>query len=261
VLTIDVTATDQCANGVRFNRQVSTVLVPPGGGAQLSSPDGVVRVEVPAGRGGREALLLLATAADSRDGLEDAADAEVIETLGQPLGPSYEVLGANDLGIGGVALRFRLPAEVTPEDAGAVALYRKIDTGWVRVESWVDDADRSVVGSIEGDGVFRLILTGDRSVSPSLPKQVALYPSRPNPAPGRATILFDLPARSEATLRVYDATGRRVTTLVDRELPPGRHAFEWAGTDGSGRRVPSGVYFYELRAGQTTETRKLVLIR
>jgi len=55
---------------------------------------------------------------------------------------------------------------------------------------------------------------------------------------------------------VFDVGGRRVATLVDEVLPAGEHRRDWR-PDG----VPSGVYFYSLRAGGRTEARKLVVAR
>ncbi len=260
VLTVQVDASDACGNAAEFSRQAATVLVAPGAAALLKSPDGALRVEVGDRHVGRETLLLVATA---RSSVEDAGEAAALESLGRPIGPSHELLGAAELvGAGAdVTLRFGLPSEVPPEDAGAVALYRRLGSGWVRVESGLDVASRALVAAPSGDGVYRLVLTGDRATSPALPRALSLHPSAPNPAPGYALIAFDLPARARATLRVYDASGRRVATIVDETLAPGRHAFHWAGTDASGRRLPSGVYFYELRSGNATETRKLVLVR
>ncbi len=260
ILTVQVDASDACGNAARFSRQVATALVSPGAAALLKGPDGAVRIEVGERHAGRETLLLIATAGSS---VEDAGETAALASLGRPIGAPYEIVGAAEIAGGGadVSLRFGLPPEVRADDAGAVALYRRVGSGWVRVESALDVAARALVATSSGDGVHRLVLTGDRATSPALPRALALHPSAPNPAPGYALIAFDLPARGRATLRVYDVSGRRVATLVDETLPPGRHAFHWAGTDGAGRRLPSGVYFTELRSANATETRKLVLVR
>ncbi len=78
----------------------------------------------------------------------------------------------------------------------------------------------------------------------------------PNPCNPTTVISFDIPEQSYATLTVYDALGRRVVTLVDKEEIPGRHE---AVFDGS--RLPSGVYFYRLQAGSYSAVRKLLLIK
>jgi len=91
----------------------------------------------------------------------------------------------------------------------------------------------------------------------------------PNPfGLGRGTdIAFRAPATGEGravatNLDVYDVTGRRVRTLFSGPLAWGEsRVVRWDGTDGAGRRVAAGVYFYQLRVGpQTVADRKVVLV-
>ena len=51
------------------------------------------------------------------------------------------------------------------------------------------------------------------------------------------------------TLRVFDVTGRHVTTLLERSLEAGAHRTLWNARDNDGHKVPSGVYVYELAMG------------
>lgn len=81
----------------------------------------------------------------------------------------------------------------------------------------------------------------------------------PNPSADRTGLDFQLAAGGRARLRVYDASGRLVTTLVDRELEGGiRHAITWDGTDREGKRTAPGVYAVTLEAGGQTSTAKLI---
>jgi hypothetical protein len=82
-----------------------------------------------------------------------------------------------------------------------------------------------------------------------------LDPNRPNPFNPSTTISFSLDRRSPVELTVFDIRGRKIDTLIDRPLDPGRHQVVWTG-DG---RLPSGVYFYQLRAGAAVVRRKMVL--
>jgi hypothetical protein len=85
----------------------------------------------------------------------------------------------------------------------------------------------------------------------------------PNPFNPVTTIRYRVPEVTVVSLRVYDGAGRLVRTLVDgsRNHRPGGHEVTWDGRDDSGRRVSSGVYFYQLRADAHSETRKMVLIK
>jgi hypothetical protein len=62
-------------------------------------------------------------------------------------------------------------------------------------------------------------------------------------------------------LRIYDALGRHVSTLVDGDLPPGRHQRTWNGTNNAGQRVATGVYFYRMTAPGFASTKKMVLLQ
>ena len=63
------------------------------------------------------------------------------------------------------------------------------------------------------------------------------------------------------TLKIFNTRGALVRTLVDSERSPGTHTAFWDGTDSAGRRVPSGVYFYRINAGDFSKTRKMVLLK
>ncbi len=63
------------------------------------------------------------------------------------------------------------------------------------------------------------------------------------------------------TLRIYNVNGEIVRTLVDARQERGIRRIEWDGRDYGGRFAASGVYFYSVRAGAFTDTKKMVLLR
>lgn len=84
----------------------------------------------------------------------------------------------------------------------------------------------------------------------------------PNPFNPGTVIAFDLPARAEVSLHVYDMSGRLIRTLLDGEVvEPGRRDVAWNGTDDGGRSVAAGVYVYRLDAGEYSEVRCMALIK
>jgi hypothetical protein len=89
---------------------------------------------------------------------------------------------------------------------------------------------------------------------------VHLLQNRPNPVSRVTTISFDLPSRDHASVELFDVSGRRLRTLVDAELPAGRHDIVWDGADARGRRVGAGVYFYRLHAAGVDRTRRIVVL-
>jgi hypothetical protein len=93
------------------------------------------------------------------------------------------------------------------------------------------------------------------------PRVPALHQNSPNPCNPSTSIRFDLNQDVEVSLRVYDVAGRVVRTLVAEKLRAGRQAVLWDGRDARGRTVASGLYIYELAAGDFRATRKLVVVR
>ena len=65
---------------------------------------------------------------------------------------------------------------------------------------------------------------------------------------------------SEATIEVFDAAGRRVRA-ERMPLASGWQDLAWTGVDGEGKPLPSGVYFYRIRAGSETQTHKFIITR
>ncbi|MEO5929496.1 MAG: T9SS type A sorting domain-containing protein [Candidatus Kapaibacterium sp.] len=78
--------------------------------------------------------------------------------------------------------------------------------------------------------------------------------SGPNPFNGSTTIRFTLDRTRSVSLDILNSGGERVTTLVSGTLPADSYAFEWNARDQA-----SGVYFYRLNVGGTTETGKMIL--
>ena len=85
--------------------------------------------------------------------------------------------------------------------------------------------------------------------------------ARPNPFNACATIEYTLEKGGVAEIAVYDVSGRHVRTLVNSYVPAGVHEVVWDGRNDSGGRVASGLYFYRLRTGDVSETRKMILLR
>jgi hypothetical protein len=83
----------------------------------------------------------------------------------------------------------------------------------------------------------------------------------PNPMSPRTTIRFELRRAGEVRLAVYDVTGRKVNTLMNRTLQPGPYEVQWDGRDADGHLLRSGVYLYELAMGKDRLSRRIVLTR
>jgi hypothetical protein len=84
---------------------------------------------------------------------------------------------------------------------------------------------------------------------------------QPNPFNPATLVLYEVPARGEASLRVYDASGRCVRVLVDGVLAAGSHVAAFDGRNDAGRDLASGTYFLRLTADGETTAGKLNLVR
>jgi len=83
-----------------------------------------------------------------------------------------------------------------------------------------------------------------------------LHQNYPNPFNPSTTIKWQQPKLGFVTLKIYDVLGREVTTLVNEELAAGKHE-----TIFDASLLPSGVYFYQLKAGEFIQTKKMLLIK
>jgi hypothetical protein len=88
----------------------------------------------------------------------------------------------------------------------------------------------------------------------------------PNPFNPTTSIDFVLPGSKLVNLTVYNSLGQEVSVLVNGELAAGHHSAEFSAKGGSASggnayNLPSGVYFYQLKAGEYTSVKKMILLR
>jgi hypothetical protein len=89
----------------------------------------------------------------------------------------------------------------------------------------------------------------------------ALAGNYPNPFNPETTISFSLSADTFVAIDIYNIKGQKVRTLVNDELTSGHHSVVWNGKNNIERDVASGIYFYRMRAGDFTATRKMILMK
>nr|ADI17520.1 hypothetical protein [uncultured bacterium HF0130_06E03] len=96
----------------------------------------------------------------------------------------------------------------------------------------------------------------------ALPTVTALRQNFPNPFNPETTIDFDLSSSETVHLTIYDVTGQVVRTLVDGQpLNAGTYKRVWDGRNSNGMKVASGVYFFQMRAGDFVDKRKMTLLQ
>ncbi len=162
-------------------------------------------------------------------------------------------------------------------------LYRSRDDGisWEELDDGLYSDRRSVrVLKFDSEGYlyacvteesqtdsFYLYKTSEIAVSVEedeyqIPQEFSLKQNYPNPFNPVTTIEYQI-ARSEfVTLKIYDVLGKEVATLVNEEKPSGRYKVQFSvGSFGNAEGLTSGIYLYKLKAGNFTDTKKLLLLR
>lgn len=109
-----------------------------------------------------------------------------------------------------------------------------------------------------GDGWITLIETSPIAV-PGV--SLALMPNYPNPFNPSTRIDYSIAESGNVSLKIYDASGRLIRTLVDEAQAPGKYSEHWNGMNNQGRPAASGTYFCRLVTAKQAEMRKMLLMR
>ena len=94
-----------------------------------------------------------------------------------------------------------------------------------------------------------------------IPKEYALNQNYPNPFNPVCNIAYALSIDCQVTLSIYNILGQKVRVLINEYQTAGYKSVNWDGKDGHGRELASGIYFYQLRTKDYTDTKKMVLLR
>jgi hypothetical protein len=115
---------------------------------------------------------------------------------------------------------------------------------------------------VAGNESVAATLLAATGVAEAPPARTTLLGAAPNPFNPATSVRYDLARAEIVTLRVYDAAGRLVRTLVDRvSQPAGRHEARWDGRTASGGAASAGVYCCRLTAGDFSGTSRLTLVK
>jgi hypothetical protein len=95
----------------------------------------------------------------------------------------------------------------------------------------------------------------------TVPDHFALQQNYPNPFNMGTRIKYQIADKVPVTLKIYNALGQEVTTLIDAVKEAGYYEIQWLGQTASGSILPSGVYIYTLQAGDFVKSRKLLILK
>jgi len=93
-----------------------------------------------------------------------------------------------------------------------------------------------------------------------VPTDFVLYQNYPNPFNPSTKISWQSPVGSHQTLRIYNLLGSEVATLVNEYKSAGTYEVEFQSTVDN-RQLASGIYYYQLKAGDFVQTKKMILLK
>ena len=197
----------------------------------------------------------------NRDGVVNILD---LISVAQQLGQRLSSDSPEDINGDGIVNIFDLTL-VAQGIGKATAAAPAVATGNIdaaTIEAWIAEARLANDGSV----AFRQGIANLQNLLASLivPQETALHANYPNPFNPETWIPYQLAAPAEVTLTIYDMHGGVVRRLEMGHQAAGMyqsrsHALYWDGRNERGESVASGLYFYTLRAGDFTGTRKMLI--
>ncbi len=134
------------------------------------------------------------------------------------------------------------------------------EPNWANIMISIIDPSGTTSGHIGStmwvDGLELIVVGVDDSEGSLIVKEFMLEQNYPNPFNPTTKINFQIPELSFVTLKVFDVLGNEIMTLANEEKPAGTYEIEFNASSS-----PSGVYFYQLQAGEFTQVKKMILLK
>lgn len=248
ILDLLVQGMDYAQNAGETSKSFSVQLLAAEKDGSISSPDENLSIFLKSGSFGEDTYLTVVKIDDSEPDLLSGG-------MGSE---AANVISAYRVGPAGVNLNRDAQLTISVQKSGSAMLLqiRSDDGSWETLPSTNNGS--TVVAQISRLGSFR-VLEADNLV----PSDFALHQNYPNPfAASRVTttLAFDIPFQTQVDIVIYDLLGKRVATLFSGTKNPGFHEISWDGRDEFGKRVASGIYFYQLKAAKTNFSKKMLIL-
>ena len=171
--------------------------------------------------------------------------------------------------VSGADFRFKLPSDTfdwttfaavfnPPDEAIAFSARARYFNFFEGTTYWDEFSMTAVPSSTSGAVVG---VSDEPELISGLPQSAELLKNYPNPFNPSTTIVYGVPKSGSVKLDVFNMLGQRVRTLVDTQHSAGTYEIKWDGTNESGRIVSGGIYFYRLRTGDLSLTKKMLFLK
>jgi len=114
-----------------------------------------------------------------------------------------------------------------------------------------------------GDWIIEAVVEYHNLLDLENPSDKILFPNKafllqnyPNPFNPSTSIEFSIPSSDEVQIVVYNMTGQKIGTLLNKRMPAGNYKLEY-----NAHNLSSGIYFYQIQAGEFQEVKKMILLR
>ncbi|MBD3287068.1 T9SS type A sorting domain-containing protein [candidate division WOR-3 bacterium] len=251
------TATVEVAAGdTLFSRTFNVSQIASSGGS-LTSLDGVVQLEVPESCVESSTFFTIIPASVTSGKTAYAYAVKTVNT-GRAVGPAYRIGPSGDILSTPVTLRFSYSGyDLVGADPSTLAVMRYLDGEWFRIPCYIDRNNSVISATVDRLGTFQV--TSDfRQHTPDLPSMTEVEVTTNYPSENDPLISFAVAREVEVSVEVFDASGRKVSTLAKGNFSEGEHVIRWKGTDMTGKSLAKGIYFCRLRTPEIDETLKLI---
>ncbi len=247
--TIDVTA------GSNTKSRTFTVTSITAMGGTLSSPDSRVRLTIPEGAVSKETYFTLIPEKTEQGALSSPHAIPKPENV-KPFGDACRVGPASTLSSNATLAFSYAGYDLSGTDNSTLVILRFENGTWARVPCLVDPDHKEIVANPGRLGIFQLASDPDAR-TPELPKALAIELLSST----ETKLRLSVNKVSPLSLAVFDAAGRKVTTLIEGQIALGVHDVSWDGRDAEGRRCNPGVYFVRLESPDMSKNLKILRLR
>ncbi len=183
--------------------------------------------------------------------------------LPSTLGLTYDYFGDQDAAIPTGDATVVFGTSSYPDDVG-ILVYEAAGRSEGQIVFFAFDYDALTDGQLARqliENAVMYLVSGSQDV-PEVIAAGRLHLSRPIPSltTGATLLQLTLPSAADATVELFDASGRRIRRLARGTLAAGSHALPWDGRDDRGRVASAGIYFVRAKAAGQEMTRRVVVV-